>query len=214
MIVEGKKFLNRADAGYEVGRLLERKYRNTNALVLGIPRGGVPIAREIATVLNSEMSVLITKKLPHPLFSDLAIGAVAEDGSVFLTNTAQEIDRDTLHKIHLVQNLEIKRRVEQFRKGKPLPNMHNRIVIIADDGIATGSTIVPAIKMCRSRKAARIIVAAPVAGRKYLNEINTLADEVVIVEQHDAFYAVSQVYSDFHSLTDEEVVSMIETRRH
>ncbi|HLT74992.1 MAG TPA: phosphoribosyltransferase family protein [Ohtaekwangia sp.] len=212
MIVEGKTFMNRADAGFEVGKLLERRYKNTNALVVGIPRGGVPVAQEIAKVLNAEMSVLITKKLPHPLLHDLAVGAAAEDGSVFLTSSAQEIDRETLHKIHMVQNLEIKRRVERFRKGKPLPNIHNRVVIIADDGIATGSTIVPAIKMCRSRKAAKIIVAAPVSGRKYLNEINMLADEVVIAEQPDAFYAVSQAYSDFHSLTDEEVISVLETR--
>ena len=213
MIIAGKTFMNRTDAGFEVGKLLERKYKNTNALVLGIPRGGVPAAREIAKVLNAEMSVLITKKLPHPVMHDLALGAAAEDGSVFLNSTAQEIDRDTLHKIHMVQNLEIKRRVERFRKGKPLPNMHNRVVIIADDGIATGSTIVPAIKMCRSRKAAKVIVAAPVSGRRYLNEINTLADEVVILEQPDIFHAVSQAYSDFHSLTDEEVISVIETVR-
>ena len=213
MITDGKPFLNRADAGFEVGKLLERKYRNINALVLGIPRGGVLVAREIASVLNAEMSVLITKKLPHPIQYDLTIGAAAEDGSVFLTENAQEIDRETLHKVHMVQNSEIRRRVDRFRKGKPLPNMHNRVVIIADDGIATGSTIVPAIKLCKSRKAARVIVASPVSGRTYLNEINSLADEVVIAEQPDMFYAVGQVYNDFHHLSDEEVLAVIESRR-
>ena len=87
--------------------------------------------------------------------------------------------------------------------------MRNRIVIIADDGIATGSTIVPAIKLCKNRSAAKVIIAAPVSGERYVSEINDLADEIVIAEQPSEFYAVGQVYADFHHLSDEEVIGLL-----
>jgi predicted phosphoribosyltransferase len=210
MVQEGKIFIARRDAGFEVGKLLENKYKNKNALVLGIPRGGIVVAYEVASILNGELSVVITKKLPHPLQEEFAVGAIAEDGSVFLTSSAQNLSRATVQRIVKAQSHEIQSRIQRFRKGKPLPEMFNRIVIIADDGIATGSTIVPAIKLCRSRKPARIVVAAPVSGTDYATEINSLADEVVIAEQPDNFQAVGQAYDDFHHLTDEEVISLLE----
>jgi putative phosphoribosyl transferase len=210
MIAEGRVYVDRTDAGFELGKLLERKYKDQNVLVLGIPRGGIIIACQVANALNAELSVVVTKKLPHPHQHELAIGAVAEDGSSFLTAAAVEIDRNTIRRIHETQLKEINSRVQRFRKGKPLPDMFHRPVIIVDDGIATGSTIVPAIKLCKSRKAAKVIVAAPVSGRRYVSEINTLADEVVIAEQPDMFYAVGQVYKDFHNLSDNEVIEQLD----
>lgn len=209
IIDEKKTFIDREHAGRELGKLLAEKYRNKNALVLGIPRGGVIIACEVAEMLDAEVSVIITKKLPHPAQHELAIGAVAEDGSVFLTSAARELDPETIRQIHMEQTVEIRSRIQRFRNGRPLPAMQGRIVIIADDGIATGSTIVPAIKLCNSRKAAKVVVAAPVAGRNYLDDINMLSDEVVIVEQPDAFFSVGQVYEDFKNLSDAEVLSAL-----
>lgn len=206
---EGKIFVDRHDAGFELGKLLENKYKDKNALVLGIPRGGIIVAYEVARVLNGELSVIITKKLPHPMHEEFAIGAAAEDGSVFLTSTAGNFDSAAIQRIVKAQSQEIESRIQRFRKGKPLPEMFKRIVIIVDDGIATGSTIVPAIKLCKVRKAARIIVAAPVSDG-YVSEINGLADEIVIVEQQEHFYAVGQVYDDFHHLSDDEVISVLE----
>lgn len=210
MIKEGRIFVDRSDAGFEVGKILEEKYKDKNTLVLGIPRGGVVIAYEVANVLNGELSVVVTKKLSHPSREEFAIGAAAEDGSIYLTSAARSIDQEMVKKIFDQQSIEIKSRVERFRKGKPLPEMQNRIVIIADDGIATGSTIVPAIKLCKNRKAAKVIVAAPVSGERYVSEINDLADEIVIVEQPPEFYAVGQVYEDFHHLSDEEVIELLD----
>lgn len=209
-IKEGRVFIDRRSAGFEVGKLLEDKYKDRNVLVLGIPRGGVVVAYEVAKVLNGELSVVITKKLPHPLHEEFAIGAAAEDGSVFLTSAAKNLNGATVQRIVKAQSEEIESRIKRFRKGKPLPEIFNRTVIIVDDGIATGSTIVPAIKLCKSRKAAKVIVASPVSGKKYVSDINSLADEVVIVEQPENFYAVGQVYEDFHHLSDEEVVSLLE----
>jgi putative phosphoribosyl transferase len=204
-----RMFSDRSQAGYELGRMLEPFYRNKKVLVLGIPRGGVVVAYEVARILEGELSVVITKKLPHPLQVELAIGACAEDGSVFLTSLARNLDPETVQNIVEAQTKEIESRIDRFRDGKPLPEMKNRIVIIVDDGIATGSTIVPAIKLCKSRKAAKVVVAAPVSGEGYVSEINSLADEVVIVEQPTDFYAVGQVYQDFHHLSDREVTDLL-----
>lgn len=210
MITQDRIFADRTNAGFELGKLLEDKYKDKNVLVLGIPRGGVIVAFEVARILHAELSALITKKLPHPKQNELAIGAVAEDGSAFLSSLARELDRDTIREIHMTQLEEIKSRMWRFRKGQPLPEMNKRIVIIVDDGIATGSTIVPAIKLCRNRKASRIVVAAPVSGKQYFREIDTLADEVIIAEQPDLFYAVGQVYDDFHNVSDKEVTEHLD----
>ena len=210
MLDTGKVFMDRREAGHHLARMLESKYKNKNVLVLGIPRGGVIIASEIAKLLNGELSIVVTKKLPHPRQEELAIGAAAEDGSTYLTTLAMDIDSDTVRSIVESQLHEIRHRIQRFRKGKPMPEMFNRTVIIADDGIATGSTIVPAIKLCKSRKAARVIVAAPVSGRKYVSEVNELADDVVIAEQPYDFHAVGQVYKDFHHLSDREVIQCLD----
>jgi putative phosphoribosyl transferase len=210
MVQEGRIFADRREAGVELGRLLEDQYKDKNVLVLGIPRGGVVVAYEVANILRGELSVVITKKLPHPLHEEFAVGAAAEDGSVFLTDAAQNLDQATIKQILKAQSKEIKSRIQRFRKGKPLPEIFQRIVIIVDDGIATGSTIVPAIKLCKSRKPARIIVAAPVSGEGFVSEIHSLADEVVIVDQPGEFHAVGQAYDDFHSLGDDEVISLLE----
>ena len=210
IIDKDRIFKDRMDAGIELGKILERKYKDRKALVLGIPRGGVVVAHQVAKILNGELSVVITKKLPHPLQEELAIGAAAEDGSFYLTSLGKRMDIKAVQSILLAQEKEIQSRIGRFRKGKSLPEMKNRIVILTDDGIATGSTIVPAIQLCKKRNAEMIIVAAPVSGEQYVSEIDELADEVVIAEQPEMFYAVGQVYEDFHHLSDEEVIQLLE----
>lgn len=202
-------FLDRREAGLELAKLLAPAYKNKDALVLAIPRGGVVVGYEVARELHAGLSVVITKKLPHPLQEELAVGAVAEDGSLFLTSYARSLDPETIRHIVDTQKKEIGSRIRRFRKGKPLPEMTGRITIIVDDGIATGSTIVPAIKLCKARKAAKVIVAAPVSGVQYAREIDELADEVIVAEQPDDFYAVGQVYVDFHHLSDKEVTDVL-----
>jgi putative phosphoribosyl transferase len=210
IIDQGRIFADRHEAGFEVGKLLAAKYEGMNALVLGIPRGGVVIAYEVARILEGELSVVISKKLPHPLYEEFAIGAAAEDGSVYLTSAAKQLDEQSVSKIFRAQQKEIQSRVQRFRRGRPLPSMDNRIVIIADDGIATGSTLVPALKLCKRKNAAKIIVAVPVSGHRYLSEIDRLSDEVVVAEQPEDFQAVGQVYEDFHHLYDEEVIQLMD----
>lgn len=204
-----KVFDDRSDAGCALARLLEDDYKDKDALVLGIPRGGVVVACEVARRLHSDLSVVITKKLPHPLQEELAIGACAEDGSVFLTSLARDLEAETVQRIVSAQSTEIRRRIRRFRAGRPLPDIAGRTTIIVDDGIATGSTIVPAIKLCKARNAGKVVVAAPVSGERYVSQINELADEVIIATQPLEFYAVGQMYSDFHQLSDDEVMELI-----
>ena len=205
-----KRFLDRSEAGVELGKLLAPAYKGLDMLVLGIARGGVVVAYEVAKILHGELSVLISKKIPHPLQEELAIGACAEDGSVFLTALARSLDSETIQDIVKEQMREIKSRVDRFRRGKSLPPIKNRIVIIVDDGIATGATLVPAIRLCRSKMAAKVVVASPVSGQHYVSNIDTLADEVIIAERPKDFYAVGQVYEDFHHLSDEEVTHLLD----
>lgn len=210
MVDQGKVFVDRRQAGYELGKLLEGNYKGRNALVIGIPRGGVEVAFEVARILQAELSVIATKKLPHPDQPELAIGAAAEDGTLYLSARGKLMNEAVISEILQSQLQEIKSRVQRFRHGAPLPVMENRIVILVDDGIATGATLIPAIKLCRRMNPSSIVVAAPVAGRSFLAEMTSLADEIIVVTQPEDFYAVGQVYNDFHSLSDEEVTNLLD----
>lgn len=212
--MDDRIFYDRHEAGVVLGNVLAPAYKDVHALALGIPRGGVVVAYEVARILRAGLSVVITKKLPHPLQDELAIGAMAEDGSVFLTAFAKNIAQETICAIKEKQQKEIESRVQRFRNGKPLPSMRDRICILVDDGIATGSTVVPAIKLCQKEHAAKVVVAAPVSGSRYAAEIDALADEVVIVEQPEDFYAVGQVYRDFRHLSDQEVTDLLDDYEH
>lgn len=200
-----KEFKDRKDAGEQLGKLLEKGYKNRNVLVLGIPRGGVEVAYYVAEAINGELSVLVSKKLPLPGQEELAFGAMSEDGSIFLTPLGHRLDDETVEATIRVQLKEINRRMIEYRKGKPLPNFENREIILVDDGIATGATLVPALRLCKENNAKKIIVAAPVSGQKFVPEIKELADEIIIAEKPENFSAVGQFYEDFKGLTDEQV---------
>lgn len=206
----GKIFADRRDAGIQLAKLLEKDYKNKNVLVFGIPRGGVEVAYHVAKRLNGELSLIISKKLPYPGQPELACGAVAEDGSVYLSALGKRLDKSVIDGIVEDRMDEIQKYIDTYRNGEPLPEIKGRIVIIVDDGIATGSTMVPALKLCRARKAAKVIIASPVSGTRYSNEIDENADEVRVLEVPDNYYAVGQVYEDFHACTDTEVISFLE----
>ena len=209
LIHEHRIFADRSEAGEQLATLLFDKYNNKNALVLGIPRGGVVVAYEVAKRLHAELSIVITKKLPHPLYEEFAIGSTSEDGSFYLTEPARRIDKFTIDQIVRTQQAEIRSRIQRFRKGKPLPEMKGRIVILVDDGIATGSTIIPAIKLCKHMRAKKVVVAAPVSSDRLEPAIISLADEIVIAERPELFHSVGQVYLDFHHLEDIEVIELL-----
>jgi predicted phosphoribosyltransferase len=203
-------YIDREDAAIQLAKALE-KYKNKDAVVLGIPRGGAVTAYNVAIHLNAEFSLLISRKLGHPTNPEYAVGALAEDGTVHLNEySLLEVSQEDIDRAVREQRKEIERRIKILRKGKPLPGIKNRIVIIVDDGIATGATIVAAIKMCKHQGASKIIVGSPVSGIDKMNQLKELVDEVVILETPDFFRAVSQVYESFPTITDNEALRLLE----
>jgi predicted phosphoribosyltransferase len=199
-------FQNREDAATQLVAKL-KKYKNQNALVLGIPRGGVEIGYYIAEQLNAALSIVISKKLPHPLHPEFAIGAICEEGTLYLNNEFR-VSEDWLSRTVQELKQEIHRRVQLYRGGQPVPEMKGRVVILADDGIATGATLASAMVLCRNHEAAKIIVAVPVAGEEFVEEIYN-ADELIILHQPHSFHGVGNVYDDFSQLNDEDVLSFL-----
>ena len=164
-------FRNREDAGRRLGKALE-KYRDKKVLVLGIPRGGVEVAYHVAKFLHADLSILVARKLPYPDNPEAGFGALAEDGSAVLSEDARfALSDDEVRRIVREQEEEIQRRIRVLRKGKPLPEIAGRTVILIDDGLAMGSTMKAAIALCRKRKAGKIVVAVPVAGDRVAREI-------------------------------------------
>jgi len=199
-----KIFSNRKDAGQKLAEKL-RQYKN--AIVFGIPRGGIEIAYYVAKQLESELSVLISKKIPHPQNEDYAIGAIAEEGVIYVpdyVNFSMHIFDPFIEDL----GKEIESRINLYRNGKPLPNITNCTVLLIDDGIATGATLIPAIRLCRQKGARKIIVTAPVSSQELDPALNE-ADEIVILEKQEPFFGVAQAYQDFNQLTDNEVINFL-----
>ncbi len=200
-------FKNRKDAGEKLAKALE-KYRGKDVLVLAIPRGGVPVGIEVAEYLDADFSLIVCRKLPYPDNPEAGFGAVAEDGSFVVLESAGMPELE-IQRIAGEQRKKVERRVQMLRGGKPLPEIEGRKVILVDDGIAMGSTMRAAVKMCRSRGAEEIIVAVPVSGKGVAEEIGKLANELVVLEKPANFRAVAQVYGHWHDVSDGEVLEMM-----
>lgn len=203
-------FRNRRHAGEELGKYLVPIYRHLHPLVLGIPRGGVEVAYYVAKELETDLSFVITKKLPFPGHKEYGIGSIAEDYSVYISPRVEDsLPRATIEKVIEEQKLEIDRRVSQYRQGGTIPPMEGRIVLLVDDGIATGVTLIAAIRLCRKNGAARIILAAPVSGHKYDKALDE-ADDLEVLVQPEPFYSVGQVYEVFGDFTDEQMADLLQ----
>lgn len=210
-------FKDRRDAGQQLGKELA-PYRESDPLVLAIPRGGVEVGFQVAKHLDADFSLLIARKLPYPDQPEAGFGAVAEDGStVILDRATRWVTEETVEQVVEEQREEIERRRAVLRKGEPLPEIEGRTVILVDDGIAMGSTMRAAIKLCRKRDAGRVIVAVPVAGREvgesFGDEEKGLADSLVVLEQPEFFRAVAQVYQRWYDVPDSEVVALMDKWR-
>ena len=203
-------FRDRKDAGEQLAAALE-KYKNQNPLVIGIPRGGVETAYYVAKYLNAELTLIVTRKLGYPEDPEFAFGALAEDGSMYLSKMATvNLSEEARNEVIEKQKVEILRRIQKLRGGKPLPEIKGRTVIIVDDGIATGATLFATVMLCQNKKAGKIVVAAPVSGYEMLETLAEKVDDVVILENPYDYHAVSQVYDHFYTLTDEEALEFLE----
>ncbi len=202
-------FADRKDAGEQLGRFLTRRYKHADPLVMGIARGGVEVAYHVAKCLETDLSMVISRKLPVPGYPEVGFGAIAEDLSVYVApRYKKSLEPETIGGIIDEQTDEVNRRIRMYKQEQPLPDMRGRTVIIVDDGIATGVTLVPVLRLCRKRGAARVIVAVPVAGNNYDIHLND-ADALEILVMPEWFYAVGQVYASFRDLTDDELQAIV-----
>lgn len=201
-------FKNRTEAGKVLaGRLSQ--YRDKDALILALPRGGVPVAREVASALNAELDVVITRKIGAPGNPELAIGAVTDDGTVFLNDSlvaGLDVSRDFIdHKIKQAKS-EIADYAKRYRGEQPIPKVADRVVVIVDDGIATGYTILAAAEATLRKSPQKLVIAVPVAPRESVYELEQATGcQVIAVTQPAFFLAVGQFYEDFKQVSDEEV---------
>jgi len=206
-------FSNREYAGKLLGAALER-YRTEDCLVLALPRGGVPVAAEIAAVLHAPLDILLVRKIGVPQYPELAMGAVVDGGAPVIVRN-EEVIRETgtseeaFNTVCARELKEIERRREIFQRGRPAQNPKDRVVIVVDDGIATGATMRAALQAVRMRQPKKLIMAAPVAARDTLQSLSDQADETVCLASPEMFGAVGYYYADFAQVDDSEVVELL-----
>ncbi len=206
-------FTDRFAAGRDLGRMLTN-LRLTSPVVIALPRGGVPVAWEVASILDAPMDVLIVRKLGAPFQPEFGFGAVGEQGVAIVDDHLRHrlgISDVELDRIIAGQEAELQRRIQYYRDGRDLPEIQGRSVILVDDGMATGSTARVAVAVLRKLGAARVIMAVPTASADAVRTLREVADEVVTVEEPVEFIAVGEHYQDFTQVTDEEVVRLLHT---
>jgi predicted phosphoribosyltransferase len=201
-------FNNREHAGELLARRLIR-YKGKNPLVLGIPRGAVPMAKIIADTLGGELDVVLVRKLGYPGQPELAIGAIDESGNTFLADYAADVEAAYLAAEKKDQLAVIRTRRAQYTPARPPIDPHNRIVIVVDDGIATGATMITALRALRAHKPKKLIAAVGVASAQAARAMARECDTLVCLDVPAEFYAVGQFFRDFSQVADEDVVETL-----
>ena len=207
-----RAFPNRAEAGRLLADRLEKYAGRNDVIVLGLPRGGVPVAYEVAKSLRAPLDVFIVRKLGVPGFEELAAGAIASGGVRVLNEdvlralpNADEI----IESVTAKETAELERREKSYRADRPAPELRDRVVILVDDGLATGATMRAAVKALRQRGVAKIVVAVPVGPPDTCREFEDEADETICASAPEFFQAVGQYYEDFSQTSDEEVRDLL-----
>jgi putative phosphoribosyl transferase len=204
-------FTDRVEAGRQLATELER-FRGSDVVVLGLPRGGVPVARQIADALGAPLDVIVVRKLGAPSHEELAMGAIGEGGvrvvSDDIVRSVGATD-DQVAAVEAEERAELERRARRFRGDRPRLDLTGKVAIIVDDGIATGASARAACRVARAQGAARIVVATPVAPPGLDARLGDVADEFVCLDQPRAFSAVGQFYKNFDQTTDAEVVAAL-----
>jgi putative phosphoribosyl transferase len=208
-----ERFRDRSDAGRRLAARLTRYAGRSDVLVLALPRGGVPVAFEVAQALGAPLDVFLVRKLGMPGHEEFAIGAIAS-GGVRVVNeetlrdygiSAQQVDA-----VAEAEQRELERRERQYRGLRPFPSVAGRTVILIDDGLATGSTMRAAVRALREEGPARIVVAVPTAPPETCADLRAIVEDVVCLMTPEPFYAVGLWYEDFAQTTDDEVRDLLE----
>jgi len=207
-----RAFLNRTDAGRLLSEKLEKYAGRGGVIVLGLPRGGVPVAYEVAKRLRAPLDVFIVRKLGVPGFEELAAGAIASGGVRVLNEDvvrAIPYASEAIEAVTARETAELQRREQTYRDGRAAPELRDKIAILVDDGLATGATMRAAVKALRQRGAAKIVVAVPVGPPDTCHEISKEADETICLSTPPFFQAVGQYYDDFSQTSDDDVRELL-----
>jgi len=206
-------FNDRYDAGRQLAARLRPLASRPNLIVLGLPRGGVPVAAEVANALGAALDVFVVRKLGAPGHAELAMGAVASGG-------VRVIEQDVVRDLHVTRQMfdqaterelrEVERRERAYRDGRPLPDLKDATVILVDDGVATGATMLAGVYALRQLGPAAVIAAAPVMSRQAYRTLAGAADQCVCVTMPEPFYGVGMHYQDFEQTSDEEVRAVLQ----
>jgi putative phosphoribosyl transferase len=204
-------FQDRVDAGRKLATLLH-DLRGPATVVLGIPRGGVIVAREVARALGAPLDVVVVRKLGSARHPEYAVGAIGEDGVRIVDPDALRtmgVREQELAEVEARERVELARRTSRFRSGRPRIDLAGKRTIVVDDGVATGATAIAACRACRQLGSAEVVVAVPVAPPDWIEHMRGEADRFIAVETPAPFFAVGQWYEDFEQTTDDEVVACL-----
>lgn len=206
-------FQDRRDAGRRLAALL-LGYSDQNPIVLALPRGGVPVAQQVAETLGAPLDVVIVRKIGVPGQRELAMGAVADIGqSVTVRNEAiirmAQVSERQFDEVCASELAEARRRRKLYIGGRPRPRLKDRTVIVVDDGIATGASMLAALKAVRKEHPRRLVLAVPVAASTTLETLRDEADDTVCVEERDDLHAIGLYYEDFDQVSDDEVIAAL-----
>ena len=207
-----RRFRDRTDAGRAVAEALREYARRDDVVVLGLPRGGVPVAAEVARALDAPLDVFLVRKLGVPGHEELAMGAVAS-GSVRVVNDELvrrlELSDEEVESVVAREEAELERREKAYRNGRPRPELRGKVAVLVDDGLATGSTMRAAVEALRREGPARLVVAVPVGAGESCDDLRPLVDDLVCLATPQPFYAVGLWYDDFSPTTDDEVRELL-----
>jgi len=208
-----ERFVDRASAGRQLARELTRYAGRNDVIVLGLPRGGVPVASEVAAALDVPLDTFVVRKLGLPGHEEFGIGAIASGGMRVVDESvlrAYGIDHETLERISEREREELERRERLYRDDRPPIDVHGRVVILVDDGLATGSTMRAAVAAIRQSQPREVVVAVPVGAPETCDTLSREVDRLVCLTTPEPFYAVGLWYEDFDQTTDEEVHDLLE----
>jgi len=208
-----RRFRDRQSAGRELAQALRQLKLSGKLLVLGLPRGGVPVAYEVARALDAPLDVLVVRKIGAPTQPELAIGAIASGGIVVREPEAAsylDIPETLFQRLLQRERVELERRERAYRAERPPLQLQERTVILVDDGLATGTTMLAGVRAARAGGAASVLVAAPVASREAVALVRPLANQMVVLQTPPYFFAVGEWYEHFEQTSDAEVQALLE----